>query len=68
MLDDNLSMISREEISKSLLQHQDIGRTKLCEGLNVKAIFHLEALLCACPAQPGAVHVQGWCTVPEWVV
>ena len=67
MLDDSLSMISRE-IGKSLLQHQYM-MSKVMWGCECeRAIFYPEALLCAvaCPSRCRS------CTIGllflEWVV
>lgn len=67
MLDDSLSMISRD-ISKSLLQHQDMMNKGACGCECERAIFHLEALLCAVPCLARCISCRIDVLCPEWVV
>ena len=67
MLHASLSMISRD-ISKSLLQHQDMMNKGTCGCECERAIFHLEALLCAVPCLASCSSCRIDVLCPEWVV
>ena len=67
MLDDSLSLISRE-IGKYLLQHLDMISKDMCGCECKRGIFHPEALLHAvpCPARCSSCTIE--VLFPEWVV